>query len=470
MIASLAQPLPARRLAALVSLALAACGGDASDVAGPVTPAPRLSEVRVSPATAEVAVGGTLALSASPRDGNGRPMGGVSIAWRSLDAQVATVDAAGQVTGGALGTARIVASASGFADTAQITVRASTTPGAGVASLSIDPGDVSLRPGTTGTLTAILRDAQNEPVNATVTWTSENEAIVRVSATGTITAVAKGKARVLATAGSQTGIAVITVADMPPPVTPVARVVVSPSSPTVAVGAELTLAATPQNASGATVTGRVVTWTSANASVATVSAAGVVRGVAAGSTTITARVDNVTQPVTVTVTAPAAGVQAVTRGAAEHGTVARDDQGEFELPGLLLVGDDDEFGVDVLQGFVSYSLAGIPAGAQIQGAQLGVTMDAFGVFGSPFSLGGLYVERATTLSLNEGAVGSGSVLVASALTPNASANVADLVRAALAAGETSIIFRFRFVQPGNDDGSTDQLELTAGSLAITYVP
>jgi plastocyanin len=68
-------------------------------------------------------------------------------------------------------------------------------------------------------------------------------------------------------------------------------VVVSPPSPTVAVGATVQLTATPLDQGGRTMTGLAAAqWTSADATKATVSASGVVTGVAAGTVAITARV------------------------------------------------------------------------------------------------------------------------------------------------------------------------------------
>src|SRR2546430_17584756 len=48
------------------------------------------------------------------------------------------------------------------------------------------------------------------------------------------------------------------------------------------------LAATPKDASGTPLSGRVVTWASSNTAVATVNGSGLVYGVAAGAATITA--------------------------------------------------------------------------------------------------------------------------------------------------------------------------------------
>jgi len=69
---------------------------------------------------------------------------------------------------------------------------------------------------------------------------------------------------------------------------PVATVTVSPSSGTVGVGQVLQLAATLRDASGNVLTGRTVTWSSNLLSVASVSGSGLVTGLLAGSTTITA--------------------------------------------------------------------------------------------------------------------------------------------------------------------------------------
>jgi len=48
-------------------------------------------------------------------------------------------------------------------------------------------------------------------------------------------------------------------------------------------------------------------------------------------------------------------------------------------------------------------------------------------------------------------------------------DMAALVRAARAAGESLVAVRFRFTQAGNANGVTDQLELKVGRLAVTWV-
>ena len=69
---------------------------------------------------------------------------------------------------------------------------------------------------------------------------------------------------------------------------PVASVVVTPATATVAVGGTQPLTASVRDAAGNVLVGRAVTWTSSDTTRATVSASGVVTGRAAGSATITA--------------------------------------------------------------------------------------------------------------------------------------------------------------------------------------
>src|SRR3989442_551592 len=69
----------------------------------------------------------------------------------------------------------------------------------------------------------------------------------------------------------------------------VAQVSLTPASTTLVGGGLQQLVATLTDASGNTLTGRSVTWTTSNNAVATVSASGLVTGVAAGTATITAR-------------------------------------------------------------------------------------------------------------------------------------------------------------------------------------
>ena len=81
------------------------------------------------------------------------------------------------------------------------------------------------------------------------------------------------------------------------------------------MGSAVQFAATLEDANGITLTGRTVTWTSSNASFATVSSSGLATGVAAGTATITATSEGRSGTATLTVTAGSGG------GSAQFGHV-----------------------------------------------------------------------------------------------------------------------------------------------------
>jgi uncharacterized protein YjdB len=93
---------------------------------------------------------------------------------------------------------------------------------------------------------------------------------------------------------------------------PVASVTVSPASASVEAGTTQQFTATPRSVSGETLSGRVLTWTSSNTGVATITSSGLVTGVAAGTTTITAATEGISGTATVTVTVTPPVVASVT--------------------------------------------------------------------------------------------------------------------------------------------------------------
>ncbi len=86
----------------------------------------------------------------------------------------------------------------------------------------------------------------------------------------------------------------------------VSSVLVSPTTTKLTPGQTAQLAATPTSSTGTAVTGESVAWTTSNASVATVSASGVVTGVGVGSATVSATSGGVSGSSNITVNAAAA--------------------------------------------------------------------------------------------------------------------------------------------------------------------
>src|SRR5207253_5002745 len=130
----------------------------------------------------------------------------------------------------------------------------------------------------------IPRDAGGTPLSGrTVTWSSSNTTVATVSNSGLVSGVTPGTATITATSEGKSGTSSVTVTNVP-----VATVEVTPPSASVQAGQTVQLTATPKDANGAPLSGRTVTWSSSNTSVATVSNSGLVSGVTPGSITISA--------------------------------------------------------------------------------------------------------------------------------------------------------------------------------------
>src|SRR4029077_13121573 len=223
--------------------------------------------------------GATVQLTATPKDANGNPLSGRVITWASNNTAVATVSGNGLVTAVAAGSATITATREGQSGTAAVTV--SSVP---VATVTVTPSPASVQQGATVQLTATPKDANGNPLSCRVgTWASNNTAVATVNGSGLVTGVAGGSATITATSEGQSGTAAVTVASVP-----VATVTVTPSPASVQQGATVQLTATPKDANGNPLSGRVVSWASNNTAVATVNGSGLVTGVAAGTATITA--------------------------------------------------------------------------------------------------------------------------------------------------------------------------------------
>src|SRR4029077_2718367 len=140
---------------------------------------------------------------------------------------------------------------------------------------------------------------------------------------------------ITATSEGQSGTSAITVTNVP-----VASVTVSPATASVTVGATTQLTATPKDANGSALSGRTVTWATSNAAIATVSASGLVTGVAAGSATIRATSEGQSGTSVITVTnVPVASVTvspataSITVGAATQLTATPKDANGTALTG-----------------------------------------------------------------------------------------------------------------------------------------
>ena len=178
-------------------------------------------------------------------------------------------------------------------DTATVTVNTVNVPVTGV---SLNKASTSLAVGGTETLTATI--TPSNATNKTVSWSSSNTSVATVS-NGTVTGKAAGTVTITATTqdGGKTATCTVTVTTVA-----VTGVSLNKTSTSLTVGGTETLTATitPSNA-----TNKTVSWSSSNASVATVSN-GTVTGKAAGTATITATTQDGNKTATCGVTVTAA--------------------------------------------------------------------------------------------------------------------------------------------------------------------
>ena len=256
-----------------------------------------VASVAVTPNPASVNVGTTVQLAATLTDSSGSILTGRTVTWSSDAPGVATVSANGLVTGVAAGSATITATSEGKSGTSVLTV--TSIPLAPVATVTVSPSSAPLRVGATVQLIATLKDsAGNVLTGRAITWSSNATGVATVSASGLVRGIAPGTATITATSEGKNGTATVTVT-----LVPVASVSLSPNPASVQVGSTVQLAATLRDSAGNVLTGRSVTWSSGTPGLATVSATGLVSGVATGTVTITATSEGKSGTATVTVTA-----------------------------------------------------------------------------------------------------------------------------------------------------------------------
>lgn len=188
-----------------------------------------------------------------------------------------------------------------------------------VATVSVSLATSTIFIGQTTTASVTLTDASGAVLSGrTIAWSSATTSVATVSPTGVVTGVGAGTSVITASSEGKSASATITVQ------APVSSVTVTLASPSIAIGATTQATAVTKDASGGTLTGRTVTWTSGTTSVATVDASGLVTGVSAGTSVITATSETKSGTATVTVTAnpPAAPTlsQPANRSAGESTT------------------------------------------------------------------------------------------------------------------------------------------------------
>jgi trimeric autotransporter adhesin len=259
---------------------------------------PALESIAIAPEAASIQVGTTQQFVATGgyADGSSCPLPS-NATWQSSASGVATIEFGGVATGVGAGTTTVSASMAGVTGTAQLTV-------IGVPLfLVVTPAAPLLAPGGLCSVqfTATLSGGTtSEDVTSLVTWTTEFDTLVTVSASGLATSVGpEGTTTVTATYDGRSGTAVATVGGGT-----VASISVTPAAASIAPGATQQYLGTVTLSSGISCDSTdQLTWQSSAPTVASISATALATaGADAGSTTITASgLDVVSEPVTLTV-------------------------------------------------------------------------------------------------------------------------------------------------------------------------
>ncbi|MBK7712906.1 MAG: Ig-like domain-containing protein [Bacteroidales bacterium] len=242
------------------------CGGIVSAQRA-VTISPNASITSVTGAS-PICIGATAAYTA-----NGVVLGGGTGAWSSSNAAVATVSAAGLVTGVTAGSCNIIYTITGGCGGIVSAQRAVTiSPNASITSVT---GASPICIGATAAYTA------NGVVlsGGTGAWSSSNAAVATVSAAGLVTGVSAGTCNIIYTITGGCGGTVS--AQRSVTVNPNAAVTSVTGTSPLCIGGTATY-----TANGVVLGGGTGAWSSSNAAVATVSAAGLVTGISAGTCNI----------------------------------------------------------------------------------------------------------------------------------------------------------------------------------------
>lgn len=166
--------------------------------------------------------------------------------------------------------------------------------------IELTSSDITMEKGKTSQAKATLTPYYS---NETVSWSSSDQSVVKVDASGKITAVSKGTATITATASGQTATTKVTVTE---PSVPLKGISLNKTSTSLKKGGRDTLSVSynPDN----TTESKSVTWSSSDSKIATVSD-GKITAIAPGTAVITAKVGNHTATCKVTVTVPMTSIE-----------------------------------------------------------------------------------------------------------------------------------------------------------------
>jgi uncharacterized protein YjdB len=283
-------------LALVACLTIAGCGGGGKKTTQTTKPTATLTSINVAStgAATSVAAGATLQLTATGHYSDGTTATLTSASWASSDGTLASLSVSGMLTALKAGSVTVTATKGAVSGNMVITVTQAT-----LASIAVNGGS-SLAAGSTEQLTAqgTYSDSTTGSLTTQATWQSSDATVATVSNAGLLTALKAGTVTITATMGSVSGTASVVVN-----AASVSSITISPALFSIASGQnqQLTAQAVYPDGTSQDVTSQA-TWSSSATNVATVSGTGLVSGVSAGTSTITATLGSVSRTAVATVT------------------------------------------------------------------------------------------------------------------------------------------------------------------------
>ena len=226
----------------------------------------------------------TLVATVKPEDATDK-----TVTWSTSNAEVATVDN-GKVVAVKEGESVISAKAGDKTATCKVVVDKKVIT---VSSVELNKNTLELVEGDSETLVATVKP--DDATDKAVTWVTSDESIAAVEDDGKVTANKEGEATITAKAGDKSATCKVIVAKR---IIPVTEVTLDHETLDLVEGDEVTLTATvkPDDA-----TDKTVTWSTSDASIATIDEEGKITALAEGTATISASAGEMSMTCLVTV-------------------------------------------------------------------------------------------------------------------------------------------------------------------------
>ncbi|HEY0703515.1 MAG TPA: Ig-like domain-containing protein [Candidatus Acidoferrales bacterium] len=235
-----------------------------------------------------------------------------------------------------------------------------------IVEMDVAPTAASLAVGATQQFAATghLSDGTTEDLTASVTWASQTTSVATITTSGLATAKTAGTSTITATSGSVSGSASLTVTAVT-----LKSLSVTPADPTVAKNATQQFTATGTFSDGSTQDlSASVAWSSATASVATISSTGFATAIGAGSSKIQAVSGSVSGSTTLTVTGPTLSSIAVTPA---NPSIAKGLTSQFTATGTYSDNSTQNITTSVTWFSLTSSVATITSGGLAKGVGTG---------------------------------------------------------------------------------------------------